>query len=66
MKITRVDPLVGVMVEVELVALRQMVKALQGLVDSDYGADAMRSILRQLVEGPLLQNAQAIEEGGDV
>ena len=62
MKITRVDPLSGPLVECELAALKQMEVALKGLADGDYPAEMMRGVLRQLVEGPLLQKAASLAE----
>lgn len=62
MRVTRIDPLVGALVEVELVALLQMERALRGFVDQDLDASAMKTIVGQLVEGPLLRNAVSIKD----
>lgn len=63
MRVTRTDRLTGLTyVECELTALDQMHRALKGLADGDYEAEAMRDVLGQLVEGPLLQNAAALTQ----
>ena len=63
MKITRTDRMTGeMMVECELIALRQMHRALKGLADGNHSAEMMRDVLGQLVDGPLLQNAISIDQ----
>lgn len=61
MKITRVDPLAGAMVEVDLVALRQMERVLRGLLNPELENATRLSVIEQLVEGPMLKGAVSKE-----
>lgn len=65
MKVTRIDPLVGALVVVELVALRQMEAALRGFVTKDLDASTMKSVAGQLIEAPLLRNAVQFDPSGE-